>query len=119
MINVRRLFSPIGAATLGGLALLCGLALGSCGPRDCRNNPNCGGGGIGAFCAENNDCYNGYCCDKKECADGMCTFRCDGNNECPPGMACEHDACFYRCGGDSDCLPDQECKHDVGICEWR
>ncbi|MEZ4383986.1 MAG: hypothetical protein R3A79_21820 [Nannocystaceae bacterium] len=109
------------AAKLGALSLLAGVALGvACGgPRDCRYDPYCGGGGIGAFCDRNADCFDGYCCEKDQCSGGMCTFQCDNDGECPAGMACEHSACFFTCASDADCLPDQKCKHDnPGVCEW-
>ncbi len=122
MTKVRRMISSLGALKLGASALVGGLAIGgACGgpnPGDCRGDPFCNNGGIGAFCDGNSECFDGYCCEKKGCNEGMCTYRCDNDSECPSNMGCEHDVCFFRCGGDGDCLNGQECKHD-GVCEWE
>ena len=118
MSIVRAFSSPTRALLLAAFALVGGAALGvACGPPDCRYDPNCGGGSIGAFCSNNAQCFDGYCCGKNECNGGMCTFQCDGDVECPAGMLCQHGACFFACANNADCLPDQKCKHDR-VCEW-
>jgi len=105
------------------LGLVGGLALGaaSCGPPpigDCRFDPNCGSGGIGAYCGRDSDCFDNHCCKKDECDGGMCSFECDNDGQCPRGMLCEHKTCFFVCGANGECGPGQECKHGGRVCEW-
>lgn len=102
-------------------ALAIGGAIGAaCGPQiaDCRHNPHCGAGGLGAYCDNDNQCFDGYCCEKEQCDGGMCSLRCDNDGECPAGMLCEHNACFFTCDVDGHCAPGQECKHGNRVCEW-
>lgn len=101
-------------------ALVAGFAVGvACGPPagDCRVNPHCGGGGLGAYCDHDNQCFDGWCCDKKECDGGMCSLHCDHDDECPGGMLCQHNACFFGCDVNANCAPGQECRHGR-VCEW-
>ncbi|HEY8379310.1 MAG TPA: hypothetical protein VIK91_22605 [Nannocystis sp.] len=110
------------------LASLIGLSFGAllsvtCAPppppgTDCRFNPHCGSGAIGAYCEHDGQCASGYCCESDHCDGGMCTQRCDADPECPPGMLCEHGTCFFACDHHDDCAPGQKCEHGHRVCEW-
>ena len=49
----------------------------------------------------------------------MCTYRCDGDQDCPDDMLCEHHTCFFGCAEDVDCADGQSCEHGHTICEWE
>jgi hypothetical protein len=100
--------------------LVSALTIAACGPGEaCRYDPLSCGGDVGATCATNGDCTDGYCCtDNSNCGGGMCTLRCRDDLDCPDFMACEHDVCFFRCLDDADCAAGQSCEHGNTVCEW-
>ncbi len=86
---------------------------------DCRFDPEHCGSGVGAFCVDDDDCWDNYCCtEDSNCAGGMCTIPCNKDDDCPSFMACEHSVCFFRCDDDHDCADGQSCEHGETICEW-
>lgn len=96
------------------------LALTACGDGDdCRFDPLCPGGNVGASCEEDRNCAAGFCCDTGNCGGGMCTFPCDDDDDCPSDMSCAHDVCFFRCGSDRDCADGMSCEHGHTIREWE
>ena len=103
------------------LALLLATLAGCSGDPDdeCRFDPAHCGGGVGADCARDDDCDDGYCCtEESNCGGGMCTIACARDADCPSFMACEHDICFFRCDVDEDCASGQSCEHGNTVCEW-
>lgn len=86
---------------------------------ECRLDPMCDSGGVGAVCTADGDCAQGTCCTTgMNCGGGMCTIDCAKDDDCPADMACEHAVCFFRCAKDEDCADGQTCEHMGTICEW-
>lgn len=96
------------------------LSISGCSPGDgCRFQPESCGGDVGANCAVDRDCADGYCCtESANCGGGMCTIACNDDLDCPGFMGCEHHVCFFLCDVDEDCAVGQSCEHGNTVCEW-
>lgn len=85
----------------------------------CRFDPRYCGGGLGASCRGDVECFGGgFCCRDKHCGGGMCTLSCNADVQCPPDMGCEHNVCMFVCRSDLDCAIGQRCEHGHTVCEW-
>ena len=128
-VNITRQNRLMGAITLIAASTI--VCVGACGGDpspyygggdvnlECRESPADCDGDVGGACGDDFDCFDGVCCSDKNCGGGMCTYLCDGDLDCPGGMACEHGYCFFECDGDGDCGPGQKCEHGKTICEYE
>ena len=77
-------------------------ALTACGDDD---NPPFGAG-VGGICRSDRDCAD-------VCEEGFCTFRCEHDAQCGPGMACidaHGGICAGLCSSHPECGPGYECR---------